>query len=65
MISMKNFYKLTLLNTLFAHNYRTLTTSSVDNSTLAPLHSWFITGLSDAESSFYVKISKDKNLNLG
>lgn len=39
--------------------------SSVYTSTLSSLHPWFLTGFADAEGSFTVSISKNKELKLG
>jgi hypothetical protein len=47
------------------HNSRTLTTSTVDTSTVSPLDSWYITGFSDGESSFIVSMTKDNEYKTG
>jgi len=53
-------------------SYRTITTSMVhtptklnDLSILSPLNPWFVTGLCDAESSFYIVIYKSSNVKTG
>jgi hypothetical protein len=42
----------------------TFTTSSV-TSTVPVLHPYFITGFADAESCFYVRVTKKNNMKLG
>ncbi|MDB5716325.1 MAG: Double-motif homing endonuclease [Sphingomonadales bacterium] len=58
---MKTMKKYTKQSNLTLQNFRTVTTSSLNTSTIAALHPWFITGFSDAEACFRVSIIKNKN----
>ena len=65
---MMNIFKkiniLTLLSSI-TQNSCTYTTSSLHISSSVSLHPWFITGFSDAEACFYVRITKKNNMKIG
>lgn len=52
MKTIKQTSKLTL------QNFRTVTTSTVDSSSLSSLHPWFVTGFCDGEASFMVLVER-------